>query len=65
MNEAYNFTQSTYTMFPWFSNAQWASIRIAAGSIALGLFAFKIFTGENHPTRKMPERIPTTGFPPY
>jgi hypothetical protein len=57
MNEAYNLTQSTYSMFPWFSSQQWATIRIAAGAIALGLFAFRIFTGQNHPTRTMPEKI--------
>jgi len=45
MNEAYSLTQSNYTMFPWLSASQWATIRIAAGSLALGLFAYKIFTG--------------------
>jgi len=65
MNEAYSLTQSTYSMFPWLSSSQWASIRIAAGALALGLFAFRIFTGQNYPTRAMPETIPTTGFAPY
>ena len=65
MNEAYNITLSTYSMFPWLSPSQWASIRIAAGSIALGLFAFRIYMGENYPTRQMPERIPSSGFAPY
>jgi hypothetical protein len=52
-------------MFPWLSSSQWASIRIAAGALALGLFAFRIFTGQNYPTRAMPEKISTTGFAPY
>jgi hypothetical protein len=31
-------------MFNWFTNAEWTTIKIAAGSIALGLFAWRIFT---------------------
>ena len=65
MNEAYNMTQSTFAMFPWLTSAQWATIRIAAGSIALALFAFKVSTGQNYEKKTMPERIISQDFSKY
>ena len=38
-------------MYPYFTAAQWASIKIAVGSIALGLFVFRIFAGPNYEIR--------------
>ena len=52
-------------MYPYFTAAQWASIKIAAGSIALGLFIFRIVAGPNYEIRNQGERIPSTGFTPY
>ena len=44
MNEAYTITKSSYRMFPWTSSAQWTSLKIAAGAIAIGLFTFRLAT---------------------
>jgi hypothetical protein len=51
MNEAYTRTQSTYNMYPYFTTAQWATIKIAVGSVALGLFVFRIISGPNYEIR--------------
>lgn len=51
LNEEWTKCGSTYKMFPTFTDAQWATIRIAAGCAAFGLFFFRFVTGSNYEQR--------------
>lgn len=44
MNEAFTITEKTFSMFPWLTNPQWTSIKIAAGCIAFGMFWIRWMT---------------------
>lgn len=54
-NEEYTKNVSTYRMFPRFTRKEWASIKIAVFCACFSIFAFKIATGPDHPTR--PQRF--------
>ena len=52
MNEAYTLTLTTYEMFPRISSSQWTTLKIIAGSLAFGLFWFRIVTEPQYELKK-------------
>lgn len=51
-NEEFTKNVSTFKMFPRFDDKQWASLKIALGAFCLGVWAFRIATGPDHPVRR-------------
>jgi hypothetical protein len=64
MNEAFTITEKTFSMFPWFTGAQWTSIKIAAASIAFGLFWVRWATRPQHILKTL-DKPNVTEFEPY
>ena len=52
MNEAYSVTVSTFEMFPRITNSQWTTLKIVAGSLAFGLFWYRIVTEPQYELKK-------------
>jgi len=53
MNNAYTETRGSFKLYPWFSASEWASIKIGAGMLVLGIFAFKFVTGTNYEQKEV------------
>ena len=48
MNNAFTETKSSFTMYPRFTESEWASIKIGVGMFVLGVFFFKFATGTKY-----------------
>ena len=47
MNEEYSVVQKTFRMHPYLDSKQWASLKIAFGSLAIGSFLLRMWLGHN------------------
>jgi len=48
MNTAYTEVRSSFKMYPWLSEQQWASLKIGMGLFVSTAFFFKFVTGTNY-----------------
>ena len=63
MNNAFTETRSSFKMFPMLTPSQWASVKIGAGMLVFGIFAFKFMTGSNYEQKTIaPAPLPSIAF---
>ena len=54
MNEEFSVVQSSFRMHPYLDSKQWATLKIAFGSLALGSFLLRMWLGHNLTDQKTP-----------